>query len=138
MNELYWITRCDSISTLSLIFTVIGIGVSAIFFIAYIINVTGEKEAEAGGHTCSAKEHQGYKNISIHNLKWLIPTTLFFILILIFVPTTKEALLIYGVGGTMDYIKSNPTAKKLPDKCIKALDKWVDEFSTEKKDSIKK
>lgn len=45
----------------------------------------------------------------------------------IFVPTTSDALLIYGVGGTIDYIKSNKTAQKLPDKCIKALDKYLDE-----------
>ena len=35
----------------------------------------------------------------------------------------NDALLIYGVGGTIDYVKSNKTAKQLPDKCIKALDK---------------
>lgn len=35
--------------------------------------------------------------------------------------------MIYGVGSTIDYIKENPTAKQLPDKCVKILDKWVDE-----------
>jgi len=52
----------------------------------------------------------------------------------VFIPTKKDALLIYGVGGTIDYIKQNPTAKQLPDKCVKVLDKWVDNWST---DSIK-
>ena len=51
----------------------------------------------------------------------------------IFIPTTNEALLIYGVGGTIDYIKSNDTAKQLPDKCIKALDKWVENLSEKEK-----
>ena len=50
---------------------------------------------------------------------------------LVFIPTTKEALLIYGVGGTIDYVKSNPVAKKIPDKCIIALDKWVDSLSND-------
>ena len=35
----------------------------------------------------------------------------------------NDALLIYGVGCTIDYIKSNDKAKQLSDKCIKALDK---------------
>ena len=48
-----------------------------------------------------------------------------------FIPTTNEALMIYGVGGTIDYIKSNDTAKQLPDKCIKALDKWVENLNEE-------
>lgn len=34
--------------------------------------------------------------------------------------------MIYGVGGTIDYIKENHTAKQLPDKYIKILNKWTD------------
>ena len=49
------------------------------------------------------------------------------------VPTKNDALLIYGVGGTIDYIKSNDTAKQLPDKHIKALDKLVDNLNEEEK-----
>lgn len=44
-----------------------------------------------------------------------------------FIPNTKEAYMIYGVGGTIDYIKSNEVAKQLPDKCIMALDKYLEE-----------
>ena len=66
-------------------------------------------------------------------LKFSLPILIFGALMVIFVPTTKEALLIYGVGGTIDYIKSNKTAKQLPDKCIKALDKWVDKYSSDEK-----
>lgn len=55
-------------------------------------------------------------------------------LLLVFIPTTKEMLLIYGVGGTIDYIKCNDTAKGLPDKAIKALDKYLDEISKDKQD----
>jgi hypothetical protein len=42
--------------------------------------------------------------------------------------------MIYGVGGTIDYIKSNDKAKKLPDKCIEALDKYLDNINKEEKD----
>ncbi|EXZ39654.1 putative membrane protein [Bacteroides fragilis str. 1007-1-F  len=31
-----------------------------------------------------------------------------------------------GIGGTIDYIRQNETAKQLPDKCIKALDLFMD------------
>lgn len=41
-------------------------------------------------------------------------------------PSTKDALLIYGVGGTVDYIKNNPTASKLPDKFIIYIDELID------------
>lgn len=40
----------------------------------------------------------------------------------VFTPSTKTAYKIVGIGGTIDYLKDNDTAKQLPDKCIKALD----------------
>ena len=39
--------------------------------------------------------------------------------------------MVYGVGGTIDYIKSNDTAKQIPDKCVKALDKYLDNLTKE-------
>jgi hypothetical protein len=49
-----------------------------------------------------------------------------------FIPTTKEAYMIYGLGGAIDYIKENDKAKQLPDKFINYLDKWIDkEIGTE-------
>ena len=50
----------------------------------------------------------------------------------------NDALLIYGVGGTIDYVKLNNTAKQLPDKCIKAFDKWVDNLNEEKQENKQK
>ena len=56
-----------------------------------------------------------------------------------FVPSTKEALMIYGIGSTIEYLKSNEKAMQLPDKCINALDAWVEELNKEeKKDSERK
>lgn len=48
-----------------------------------------------------------------------------------FVPTTKQALIIYGVGGTIDYVKSCNKAKQLPDKAIIALDKYLESINEE-------
>ena len=52
-------------------------------------------------------------------------------LVVIFVPSENQLYKIYGIGGTIDYLKDNPTAKELPDKCIKALDTWVDNLNKE-------
>ena len=51
----------------------------------------------------------------------------------IFVPSSDQLVKIYGIGGTIDYIKSNETAKQLPDKCIKALDLYIDSQLKESK-----
>ena len=52
----------------------------------------------------------------------------------VFIPSTKNLLIIYGVGGTIDYLKENKDANKIPDKCIKALDKYLDDVLKEDKD----
>ena len=57
--------------------------------------------------------------------------------ICIFIPSTKNLLIIYGVGGTIDYFKENKDANKIPDKCIKALDKYLDDALNEDKDKDK-
>ena len=138
MNELYWITRFDAINTIALILFVLAIVASVIFLIC-LYAANGQKiYDESRDYTSSAKEMEGYVKTCKKSLSISVPCLVILALVLVFTPTTKQAFVIYGVGGTVDYLKSNPTAKQLPDKCFKALDKWVDSWNTEgKKDSIK-
>ena len=55
--------------------------------------------------------------------------------ICLFIPSTKNLLIIYGVGGTIDYLKENKDANKIPDKCVKAIDKYLDDALKEDKDN---
>jgi hypothetical protein len=48
-----------------------------------------------------------------------------------FTPSTKEMMLIWGLGNTVDYIQENETVKELPDKCVKALEAWADSLIEE-------
>lgn len=41
-------------------------------------------------------------------------------------PNTRDAYIIFGAGETLEYLKENDTARKLPDKAIQALDAWMD------------
>lgn len=123
MSELYWITRCDPIGTIALVFLIVSTIILGITVIGY--------------SACSADKDENGVRLSKKLMKVFIPIFTISLLIEAFIPSTKEALVIYGVGGTVDYLKANPTAKKLPDKCINALDKWVDSFSIENNDSTK-
>lgn len=66
--------------------------------------------------------------------KCSIYALVFGVTICVFIPSTKSLLIIYGVGGTIDYLKENKDANKIPDKCIKALDKYLDDALKEDKD----
>jgi hypothetical protein len=133
MNELYWITRFSYFHSLAMIFMIIGFLGTAILIIAYYIHNGQTIYEESRGREEYANEYRGYKNICLKSLRWSVPITIMATLMFLFIPTTKEALIIYGVGGTVDYLKENPTAKQLPNKCIEALDKWVDTWNAENK-----
>ena len=112
MTEIYWLTRLDSINFFfSIIALITGILGTITFITSFICYATGTLEKVL------------FKKVCIG----LISTCIIFSFILIFIPSTKDMYMIYGVGGTIDYLKDNETAKQLPDKCIKYLDKWVDE-----------
>ena len=59
--------------------------------------------------------------------------TVILALMTIATPCKQDLMLIYGIGGTIDYIKSNDTAKQLPDKVILAIDKYLEDVNKEEK-----
>ena len=116
MAELYWITRLDYIQGILVTFLFLTGVVILIATIFYCVNVS------CGDKSLKTREI----------LKWTVPSFAIALSILCFIPSTKEAMMIYGIGGTIDYIKSNDKAKKLPDKFIDALTRYVDSIELEK------
>lgn len=129
MNEIYWITRLTYICDF----------LTAVAVVSFLISVvTGFLAACSKRETYSCKKDSEHWNYCMKEFKMLSNYSKRFIFVTIiaglinfFIPTTNEALMIYGVGGTIDYVKSNETAKQLPDKYIKALDKWVENLTKE-------
>ena len=136
MNEIYWITRLDAICC---ILICISVSSSFVLIVSFFLALCSRNEAETYKEYsgCWDKYMRGYKKW-IRNAKRCAVIFFVSVFINIFIPTTKQALLIYGVGGTIDYIKSNDTAKQFPDKCVKALDKWVDNLNEEKQENKQK
>lgn len=126
MSELYWITRLDAINAVLIVLTVLGI----FGLIAYIATYFCMKFNPIDEHSNSYEITCYKQNLAGNRIsKWFAIGLIVGVLGCIFVPTTRQALIIYGVGGTIDYVKSNETAKKLPDKVVKALDKYLDELN---------
>lgn len=112
MNEIYWLTRLDGLSTF--LYVVMGIGI-LITFISAISYIASSKDSEAKTASCY--------------FRWGLAATLLVSFLAVLTPNTSEAFMIYGIGSTVDYLKSNEVAKKLPDKCIDYLDAWVDKMN---------
>ena len=135
MNEIYWITRLDVINVFLTLIAVFSFIATVVLFSIGLSKRGDADICTEGSQTW--KQHIETSKMCLYFAKRCAVVFCVSIFINIFTPTTNEALLIYGVGGTIDYIKSNDTAKQLPDKCIKALDKWVENLNEEKKQDKK-
>lgn len=115
MSEIYWISRLDYICNLFIV-------LSIIFGTIVVV----------GGFTLVVldRSNNDYPTI-LKIVKRSILILGFSLLGIIFLPNTKQAYMIWGLGGTIDYIKSNETVQKLPDKTIQCLDKFLDKYLNE-------
>lgn len=107
MTEIYWLTRLDAVCIVSLV----------VFLVCTI-----------WGTAAIIVSDDSFRD-TITRLKWVFVADVLALLSLLFVPDTKDALVIYGLGSTKDWIESNEKAKEIPQKAIDALDKYLGEKS---------
>ena len=136
MEELYWITRLGALNFLfnAIIFvSLVAIIILAMELFAIKKTPDNEDDKNLELQVVTGKVHNENLYYNFVKKQFIRAFIVFVVSIVcnVFIPTKNEALMIYGVGGTIDYIKSNETAKQLPDKCIKALDKWADNINEE-------
>lgn len=113
MWELYLISRCDAILTAFVIVAVVAIFVLAVSGIDYASNGKGELNSRC--------------------FKYCPIILSIFGTLAILTPSKEDALLIFGLGSTIEYIQSNEKAQELPDKCVEALDAWLDSLKDKEK-----
>ena len=138
MEELYWITRLGALNFLfnAIIFvSLVAIIILAVELLVIKTTPNNEDDKNLELQVITGKAHNENMSYNFVKKQFIRAFIVFVVSIVcnVFIPTKNEALMIYGVGGTIDYIKSNETAKQLPDKCIKALDKWADNINEENK-----
>jgi len=122
MTEIYWLQVIGNLGDLSEVALIITIIASVVLTIAYYtFEVYNDDDRK--------------KQAAI--VKWLRRSAVgiaISVVGVVFIPGNKELMAIYGIGGTIDYIKSNDKAKELPDKVVDALTKYLETLNEEKKD----
>lgn len=115
MVEIYWLQRLGNIGFC------FNVGFWVCIAIAYAILLW-----------CLFEDFNSFRDKRfIHRLKKFAMVFAFFTAGAIIVPTQHDLMAIYGLGGTIDYIKSNDKAKELPDKVVDALTRYVDSIEKE-------
>lgn len=122
MSEIYWITRLDVMNGWLIAFSIICGGVICLSSICYLVY---KDEYEGYGHDSD----KNWMSFCCKIFKVSAPIFVLLAILTTLIPTTKEAMLIYGVGTTIDYVKQNNTLQQIPDKCINALDAWVESLT---------
>lgn len=117
MNEMYWITRLDSLLIAICVPMVILLFIATISAVFYYFAYESDDEQ---------KRHRK-RAIRCGSIGLLL------LMAQVFIPSTNQALIIYGVSGTIDYFKSSDKAKQLPDKAIVALDKLLESINEDEK-----
>ena len=126
MWEVYLISRLDVIVTASWI--IFGVLIVAfLIFIGIYIAMDGE-------------DMDKYEQTTFKHVKTCWKTCLGILIpcffIGLFVPNKNDALAIMGVGTVVDYVQDNKTLQEMPDKCVNALDLWLDDKLNSQHDSI--
>ena len=121
MNEIYWMTVIGNLSTALTVVWIVALIIVVVMLFVLLVS-EGDVIAEEDS------KHSFFKW-----LKRFVVCGVIAAMTNIFIPTTKELLYIYGIGGTIDYIRTNDTAKRLPDKCIKVLDRFANKYIDEPK-----
>ena len=122
MIEIYWIEMLDGIN-----FLLISTGI-IILIVATIMIATSFSGEDYD------KKYEDDLPLRKKGIKILFLSLIIFVICAL-TPNTRQAYRIYGVSAIINYLKDNEEAKQLPDKGIKVLNKWADDYLEE--DSIK-
>lgn len=122
-GKMYWFTRLSAITTALKTILIISLILAAAALIFWIVVYLTDPEYMADGE-------EGKRRFLKIGSKTLCISTIVFAIGLIgrtFTPTTSEALIIYGVGESVDYLQNNKDAVQIPEKALQALNKYLDD-----------
>lgn len=98
----YWLTVADNARSFFWFFAVIFSIIAMAATITFLFNL-GDRSIE-----------EDNRKVCKHWMFWAYPFVILFWCGIIFTPSKRDALLIVAGGGTMEFLASDSTAKKLP------------------------
>lgn len=127
MKEMYWISVIGNIGDVSEVMILLC-GICILLFGSFSAII--DSGVSGFGDEIEARGARFLKKVT----KTSFIVGIISVFIAIFVPGEKQLYRIMGVGMAIDYIKENDAVKQLPDKCINALEAWVDSIEEDKEE----
>lgn len=121
MIELYWINVIGNINIVLNILLATALTVIVFTFIFWLVAIT-DPFGDMGGLDRVTRV-----------MKISVSAFIISITARVFIPSKQDLFLILGVGTTIDYIKENKELQELPDKCVKALNMFIESLEEKEK-----
>lgn len=113
-SAIYWITRLDKICVLSVILLTIALIVIVVYHMGLYLECYYEEDKEE-----YHKSYAKYRNMAFC-------TAIISGLLLVFVPTKKDIIIIYAGGKTMDFVQSDSSCAKIPHQTTLIISEYLD------------
>ena len=120
MKFIYLINVVDSVHVL----LIIALCIFGFFAVVYAVGVLSQLDAYDIYDTSENGPSVNHYKGKMWKFIW---SFLFTFLLFSFIPNKQTMYEIFGIGTVIDYVQSNENVKKIPDKCIEAVNLWLDE-----------
>lgn len=120
----YLLMILDSVSTLFIVLSALS---GLCLAISIILSIVGECEDPTSYDAFTEKAKTVFKKMRKISMWVFIPS----LLIALFLPSSKQAAIIFTAGSTIEYVQNNEKIQELPDKVVDCLNKFIDEYLNE-------
>lgn len=124
-SKIYWLTRLDYINSLFIILLISSILALFVYYLVKVMDCLDEKD------------RQEYKANYGKIKTGAFYTYIISILIVVFIPTKNDMIMIYAGGKTMNYVQSDTSLKKIPYQTTQIISEYLDKSIKEIKDDNK-
>lgn len=120
--KIYWLTRLDGINSFFIGMAIISI----LLIIGIIIGVLMSKDFDEFHHDETLKSRIKLREKFMSKIKYLVFTFFLGILVSIFLPTQKEAIIIIAGGKTIDFVQQDTSISKIPEQTTLLISSFFD------------
>lgn len=119
---LYLCSIADSVHTLLMVLSIVGLIVSAILF---FMSICSSQCDECSCEVCLAK---GVKKAGIKR-KYVIVPAFIIMMLAVLTPSSNQCYAIFGVGATLHYVNHSEEVQKIPDNAMKAVNRYLESLA---------
>lgn len=116
---LYLCSIADSVHTLLMVLSIVGLIVSVILFFMSVCSSQCDR--------CSTVA-KGVKKSGVRRKHFVIPTAIAAVLCVL-TPSTNQCYAIFGVGATLHYVNHSEEVQRIPDNAMKAVNRYLESLA---------